>query len=190
MDVCKVYDHRTIAIAWQYNGDIESAPDWVNQPPYTSLERCDDKLCLAIKDVGEIPLNEGDWLIKSGKSNIISVYCDDGFSSLFTVIPEKEEKHTDSKVSQKYRSKPVTVHAWQYTGQSDLPRLPHWVADLILHHRLGYHLVENSDKELFQFYYEGVWVPLLDGDWLVRYGEDSLEILSDTDFKEYFEEIK
>lgn len=93
-----------------------------------------------------------------------------------------------------YYTKPQPVDAWQYNGSIKLTELPWWVADLILHHKLGYHPkfnpTTNSDEDLFQFRDNGVWVQVFIGDWVVRFGPNSFSIVSDADFKTSFEQIK
>jgi len=202
MDVCKVYDNRVIGLAWQYNGDIESAPDWAKQSSYGSIKQCDDEIFFAINGGVEIPLNKGDWLIKSGKNGVISVYCDDGFSSLFTIIPEKEKK----PAVKKYREIIKTVDAWQYTGElrlpvnkgdwlslaindvGEIPHIPGWVFNMILHNRLGYQMA--TGKEIFQMYNNLCWTTVEVGDWIVHYDDGTLLLLPDATFKASFEEIK
>ena len=185
MGVCEVYDNRTVTSAWQYDGNIESAPVWVNQPPYTSLE-CDDNdnEYLFVANVGNIPLNKGDWIVKSSTSNAIYVYSDAAFSIRFTKVPEKEKK----PAVKKYREIIKVVDAWQYTGELRLPDIPGWVLNMILHNRLGYQMA--TGKEIFQMYNNLCWTTVEVGDWIVHYDDGTLLLLPDATFKASFEEIE
>lgn len=84
-----------------------------------------------------------------------------------------------------YYKKLQPVDAWQYTGEIILSKLPNWVSNLVLHCRLGY----RADG-IFKFDNHGIWIPVCEGDWLVRYTDDAFSVISDADFKVSFEEVK
>lgn len=182
-----IYGRGPIGQAWQYTGDVDSMPSWVKSSPNHHIEVVRKGTIYLWRGNEGMLVENGDWFVLS-YPNIILLYTDDVFKRNFT-FSDPSHCETSSVFSQKYRSKPTTVDAWQYTGELHFSELPCWISDLILHHKLGYHLT-SPDKELFQFFYEDVWVPILKGDWLVRYGKDYFGILSDTDFKEGFEQIE
>lgn len=188
----KIYGKGAVGEAWQYDGDVESMPDWVKDSSRHHIEIGKNGTVRYWKGDYSAPVDEGDWFVKI-HSDAPRVYSDNAFKRYFT-LSDPARHEIESVASEKYRSKPTTVHAWQYSGELHLSELPDWVADLILHHKLGYHSafnpVTNSDAELFELYYEDVWVPIIKSDWLVRYGKDSFGIVSDADFKHSFEEIK
>lgn len=189
METNTIYARDVIGEAWQYNGDVESMPGWVKSSPRHHVEIGANGSVRYWKGNESIIIEKGDWFVLIHGSIPAEVYSDDAFKRNFTLSDPVNCK-SGYVASQKYRSKPTTVYAWQYSDELYLSDLPFWVADLILHHKLGYHPTTNSDENLFQIYDEGVWVPILHGDWLVRYDKDSFGVVSDSDFKEFFEQIE
>lgn len=187
-----IYAKGTVGQAWQYTGDPESMPSWVKSSPKHHIEVVQSGNVYLWKGNESILIENGDWVV-SFHNGAVGVYTENVFKRNFT-LSDPARREIESVASEKYRSKPKAVHAWQYSGELHFSELPGWVINLILHHKLGYHEafnpVTHSDAELFQFYYEGVWTPVIKNDWLVCYGKDSFGIVSDDDFKEYFEEIK
>lgn len=191
----KIYGKGTAGEAWQYTGDPESMPSWVksSQRHHIEVEKNG-----TVRYRGHwrgsysVVVDKGDWFVLSYEGTVL-LYSDEVFKSNFA-FSDPARREIESVASEKYRSKPKTVHAWQYTGELHFSELPGWVINLIVHHKLGYHSafnpVTNADTELFELYYEDVWVPIIKSDWLIRYGEDSFGIVSDDDFKNSFEEIK
>lgn len=94
-----------------------------------------------------------------------------------------------------YYTKPQPVDAWQYNGNIKLTELPGWVADLIAHHNFGYHEAgtwnEHGPFTKATQYFDGTnWVLVVEGDWLVRYDEYTISVVSDEKFKESFEKAE
>lgn len=186
-----IYAKDAVGDAWQYTGEIESMPDWARESSDHHIEVDKDGAIQYWSGNEHMRVHKGDWFVMfcDGTTHLWDDYA---FKSSFTFSDPSHCK-TDPVIFPKYK-RCVEVDAWQYTGELNLSTLPSWVADLILHHKLGYHSaynpVTNSDAELFELYYEDVWVPIIKSDWLVRYNEDTFYITSDDDFKEFFEEIK
>lgn len=187
----EIYAKGVVGNAWQYDGDVESMPDWVKDSSRHHIEVGKNGAVRYWRGDYSVPVDKGDWFVKI-HNDAPRVYSGNAFKRYFT-FSDPARHEIESVASEKYRSKPATVHAWQYTGELHFSELPGWVINLILHHKLGYHSAfnpaTNSDTELFEFHYEGIWVSILKDDWLVRYDGDSFGVVSDDDFKEYFEEI-
>lgn len=93
-----------------------------------------------------------------------------------------------------YYTKPQAVEAWQYNGEFPFSELPWWVADLILHHEFEYRVTGTWGRDdpltTDQYYFDGLnWIIVSEGDWLVRYDERTIRVVSDEKFKESFEEV-
>lgn len=98
-----------------------------------------------------------------------------------------------------YHTKPQPVDAWQYNGEIEqLSTLPEWVINLILHRNFGYREAYNvSDGCIYggpvmvmQYFDGSDWVVVSKGDWLIRYDECTIGVVSDTKFKELFEQVE
>lgn len=187
-----VYGKGAVGQAWQYTGDPESMPSWVKSSQRHHIEVGKNGAVHYWRGNYSVIVDKGDWFVLSYEGTVL-LYSDEVFKSNFTFF-DPARRETEVVASERYRSKPKTVHAWQYNGELHFSEIPGWVIDLIVHHKLGYHSacnpVTNVDTELFELYYEDVWVPIIKSDWLIRYGEDSFGIVSDEEFKESFEQIK
>lgn len=183
----RIYENKTVGDAWQYNGDLESMPEWVKSFPSLHVEINECNHCQVI--IGATYVFNGDWFVKldSDYGNHIHIYSDETFSLLY-----KMESTTEGMPHKKYYTKPQPVDAWQYNGSIELTKLPGWVVDLILHRNFGYCEVENRSKYdpvMAIQYFDGLnWVVVSEGDWLVRYDECTIGVVSDEKFKELFEE--
>lgn len=180
-----IYAKGSIGDAWQYNGETESMPDWVKESSDHHIEIDKSGVVNYWSGNERMRVDKGDWFVMfcDGTTHLWDDYA---FKSSFT-FSNPARCETGSVFFKKYRVGSIIVHAWQYTGDINFSKLPNWVADLIVHQKLGY--FEDAPKEVLQFRYEGVLFPILKGDWLVRNNKDSFQIVPGDDFKEFFEEI-
>lgn len=201
-----VYAKGSVGDAWQYNGDIESMPDWTKESSGHHIEVKKDGDIYYWSGNEHMRVDEGDWFVMFCDGTV-HLWGEYSFKSRFTFSDPAHCKD-DTALLKKYRLKTDVVDAWQYTGKVCISELPCWVADLILYNRLGYRPgIDPKTKNMeimFMFCNEdNMWIPLSVGDWLVRGEPNLLGILSSNngtdpivvrvtcdDFKEFFEEIK
>lgn len=80
-----IYLRGVIGEAWQYNGDVESMPDWARHSSRHHLEvKGNGTVYYYCVGYVSIVLNKGDWLVTI-RGDIPEVYSDDAFKRYFTL---------------------------------------------------------------------------------------------------------